>query len=160
MAIMIRYAKTADLDAVLDLWWQLYKFHLDEFNSGRTCFELAPDAHEKLKSYYLEKVLPHHKVLVAEDKGKLIGYCEFEPIIRLPIFKESRGMKISGLYIIPAYRKKGVGKRLLKEVDVVRKLAQLKRVEVEAHIKNEDAISFYSSFGFKKRMMQMVRYWR
>ncbi|MDD5172483.1 MAG: GNAT family N-acetyltransferase, partial [Candidatus ainarchaeum sp.] len=114
MAIRIRYAKVTDLDAVLDLWWQLYRFHLEGFNSGKACLELAPDAREKLRAHYLEKVLPHYKVLVAEDKGRLVGYCEFGPFIHPPIFKEPRGIMISGLYVLPAYRKKGVGKRLLK----------------------------------------------
>lgn len=67
-------------------------------------------------------------------------------------------MKIWALYVVPSHRRIGIGKKLLAEVDEVKKLAQLEAIELESHVKNADAISFYSSLGFQKRMVQMVRY--
>jgi len=156
MAVKIRYAKTPDLDAVLDLWWELHHFHIKDLKLGMT-FEYAPDAAEKLRKHYLESLLPQNRVVVADDNGKLVGFCEFGAFSRPPIYKDPKILKVWALYVVPAYRSKGIGKKLLKEVDAVRKLAQMKELEISAHVKNENAIAFYSSLGFQKRMVDMVK---
>ncbi|NYZ74433.1 GNAT family N-acetyltransferase [Candidatus Micrarchaeota archaeon] len=97
---------------------------------------------------------------MAEDNRKAVGFCEFGPFSLAPVYKDQKTIMVWCLYVVPGYRNKGIGKRLLKEVDTVRKLAKLKTMRIDAHVDNAGAISLYSSLGFKKHMMQMVRCWR
>ncbi len=156
MAVRTRYATVEDLDTVLDMWWQLHRFHNEELDpKGRNPY--VADATDKLREHYLKDVLPKRKVLIAEDGGKAVGFCEFGTFVRPPIYQERICIDLRCLYVVPAYRRKAVGRKLLNDVDTVRRLAHLKKIDVRVHINNKDAMAFYSSLGFRKRMVEMSR---
>lgn len=156
MTVNVRHGRETDLDALLGLWWELHQFHVKDLKAKKD-FIYVPDVMERIRKHYTEKVIPKKLLLVAEDNGKLVGFCEFGGGSKPPIYKYPQALEIFCLYVRPSHRRKGIGKALLKELDVIKKLTKVKDVTVSAHVNNTDAISFYSSLGFRKRMMQMVK---
>ncbi len=80
--------------------------------------------------------------LVAEDDGKICGFG-------MACLISERVGRILVLYVAPRYRRRGIGKALLKEM--LRRLSchyHVKEVVLEVRKSNVAAINLYKSFGF------------
>ena len=81
-----------------------------------------------------------HSVLL-EDGGQVCGYaCQFV------IFEDA---EILNLAVSPAYRRKGLGRELLKELESYAKEKQAERTLLEVREGNLPARSLYEAWGFK-----------
>lgn len=55
---------------------------------------------------------PHHQLLVAEDAGRIVGWCRLFPLAGC---SEENGKIDVGIGLLPQYRGLGLGKRLLHQ---------------------------------------------
>ena len=72
---------------------------------------------------------------------QIIGICVFQKIFC--------NAELTYLSIHPTYKRKGLGKKLLKEIFKQCESFALEKIHLEVSDKNLDAINFYRSFGFK-----------
>ena len=79
--------------------------------------------------------------MVAEDKGKILGYAIGE-------VQKDCG-KIISIAVYPIYRKKGIGKELANFLIEYFKKKNLKKISLQVRKNNLAAISFYKNLGFQ-----------
>ncbi len=75
-------------------------------------------------------------------EAELVAYCSF--------YKLSDTAEILNIAVHPAWREKGVAKKLLGLVLHIYKKLQVKSVILEVRITNEPARRLYAGFGFKQ----------
>jgi GNAT superfamily N-acetyltransferase len=88
---------------------------------------------------------PFAEVLLAEEKGEVVGYALFFPIYST--FKAQPGIYLEDLFVEPEHRGKGHGKALLVELARLAVERGCGRVEWAVLNWNEPAIQFYRSLG-------------
>jgi N-acetylglutamate synthase-like GNAT family acetyltransferase len=121
----IRKAKESDKEEVIKLVRKLY---------GRS----APRMVEKRKrDFYREK----RKILVVEVNGKVIAYLAY--------YFDQYSLKVSDLYVLLKYRKKGIAIKLLKKAENLKKTHKKKYLRVDVRKKDKPAARLYEKFGFE-----------
>jgi putative acetyltransferase len=77
--------------------------------------------------------LPHHDFMVAVDgNNRVIGFLRLD------------GDEIESLFIAPAFRKQGLGRRFVAEAAL-----RAETLEVEVNLQNRQAVGFYEAMGFR-----------
>jgi len=88
---------------------------------------------------------PHHILLVAEDRGQVVGWCRLFP-------QDGCGRAATeaelGIGLLPAYRGRGWGKALLHEVLGRAPSAGLHRIVLKTRVDNLRAIRLFTHYGF------------
>ena len=72
---------------------------------------------------------------------QIIGICVFQKILC--------DAELTYLSIHPTFRRRGLGKKLLKEIFKQCEGFAIEKIHLEVSDKNLDAINFYQSFGFE-----------
>lgn len=141
MDILVRRTKKSDLKPVFDL--------LNALNNHRLDFQIFQKSYKtrvKIKGNYYLCALVDKKiigVLIAEDSAKL---CRQKPSIF-----------IDYLYVDEAYRKSGVGQKLIEYLVASARNDGIKLIEVTSTLKNQGAHKFYEKTGFLKRSYKFRR---
>jgi len=73
--------------------------------------------------------------------GEMVGVCVFQKIFC--------HAELTYLSIQPTFKRKGLGKKLLKEILKQCKILSIEKILLEVSENNLAAINFYHSFGFK-----------
>lgn len=101
--------------------------------------------------------------LLVEDKRKVVGYIlgEIKKIsVNWPSYYLKKNDKygiIDSLYIIKDYRKKNIGKKLIKKLVKEFKKNNVRAVTLWVSSKNVwSLVNFYKRFGFEERYIEMV----
>lgn len=99
--------------------------------------------------YYMKSLMdPEKLVLIAEDdQKKPLGYVIASSVNKWRYRKLKTG-ELENMYVVPQWRRKGVGKALVDELKQWMKKKGIDRIYVSAFAKNEDAIHFYDRCGF------------
>jgi RimJ/RimL family protein N-acetyltransferase len=84
---------------------------------------------------------PH---LVALDDDRVIGWCDIRP----HAFEGFRHCGELGMGLLPGYRGRGLGRRLVEDVLQRSWTFGLSRIELEAYASNVAGIALYQSTGF------------
>lgn len=92
---------------------------------------------------------PWLTVLVAEDKGTVIGYAALCPLMQLQF--GARGMDMHHLFVEPAHRGRGVGQALVAACRTAATQARCRYLSVGTHPDNHAAQAFYERQGFQRR---------
>jgi ribosomal protein S18 acetylase RimI-like enzyme len=112
-------------------------------------FDFLPNLPELWIKFFETHVRSRTKLaLVAEHKGKLIGYLLGGIQKRPPIFKIREQGFVSDLAVTASKRNKGIGTRLMKEFDRWAKKKGLKLITLNVFPKNEPGIKFYKKRGY------------
>jgi diamine N-acetyltransferase len=98
---------------------------------------------------YFTKVLnnPNAMCLIAEEKGKPVGYLTAAP--KEMDWRMSKYLEIESMVVIPQHRSKGVGTLLLEKCLEMAKAKGYQKVYVTSYFDNIKAIEFYKRNGFK-----------
>ena len=141
--ITIRRLEEGDADA----WWHL---RLRSLEKEPTAFGKSPEEHlETPMDVYQERfrnLSDENFTLGAYHGEELIGMMTF---IRNTTAKERHKGGIYGVYIDPAYRGEGVGKRLLSGIiEVVRRDPSIEQIGLVVAASQEPARRLYRSAGF------------
>jgi len=148
MEINIRKAALAD---ALILTKMIKDFNRLEEEIEPTFKELDNKKINDLKKDIKRGIVGKHGefILVAEGK-KIVGFIFCETKKRPTIFKIKEIGFVKDLYIVPTHRKKGLGKRLVKEAEKRFKKKKLKYVGLTSLISNKNALKAYDKMGFKE----------
>ncbi len=112
MEIKIRELEEKDLNEATNLISRLKRFNAEH----DTLFSLNENLEDIVKKYLKESIsLKERDALVAEDNGKIVGIIMVEIIDRL-FYKPKNEARITEIYILPEYRKKGLGGKLINEI--------------------------------------------
>lgn len=107
----------------------------------------------------LKKNLKSKKVIlfIALDKGKAVGFIggEIEKAYTFWRFKEAG--YLFQLYVIPSYRRRGVGKELTKTILNWFKKRKIKWIKLHVYANNPRAHSLYKKLGFKDFMIELKK---
>jgi GNAT superfamily N-acetyltransferase len=87
---------------------------------------------------------PYYECLIAEEDGQPAGFALF-----FPIYSTWQGPSIhlEDLFVLPAFRGKGIGKALLKQVAGIAAKRGCARLQWDVLDWNQPAIDFYHSIG-------------
>ncbi len=80
------------------------------------------------------------KFWVAKDGATVVGYCSAE--------RSEECNKIRSLYVLPNFHGQGIGTRLIEQA--LQYSDKTKPTKLTVAVYNDNAISFYEKFGFKK----------
>ena len=95
------------------------------------------------------------EVLVAEDKGEIVGsgYGQIRP--RKEFFKQTHLGYIGFMYVKPTHRGQGVSQLILGVLCDWFKIHDIEEVRLTVYEKNPRAIRAYEKSGFKKHLIEM-----
>jgi ribosomal protein S18 acetylase RimI-like enzyme len=85
------------------------------------------------------------ELLVAEQDGKILGFCSFSPIYPGPGLRP--GIFLKELYVSGASRGQGVGRSLMRELALFARQRGLSRIDWTADAQNDRLLSFYDEIG-------------
>ncbi len=152
--IEIRPAKIKDAPQIADLCMEMLRCHepYSELQGVRK------DARKRCEDYF-RKVprISKKKIYVAEDEGKLIGYCLGEIRRRPPIYTLREMAFVSDLAVTLRYQRKGLGEELMEKMFEWFKEKGLTYVDLHVAAQNEPAIAFYKKHMFQDTWRQMYR---
>lgn len=88
----------------------------------------------------------HNFIFVATDNNKIIGFITFSirDVVRYP----KPIAELDELFVSENYRKHGVGKLLMNEVEKKAKELDCYRLYIESHYDHKTAHKFYESLGY------------
>jgi ribosomal protein S18 acetylase RimI-like enzyme len=148
-SIHLRPAREGDLAAIVPLLLRLKRLN-EEFDP---LLKVRDDAEGQAKEVVRTQLAdPKAVVLVAEgsgaDREKVVGFVR--AVVReRPFYTPEREGVIVDIYLLPLYRRKGVGEVLLSEVSNALKAKGAGVVTAEFPAQNEIAVRFYAKRGFR-----------
>ena len=111
MDFVIRPATSSDVPIVTKLQQEFIDEHQKLYDS--TFYALQPDAAQEWSSWALKKLQNNELGLfVALENDTIIGYISGYSETRAPIYKLRTIGYVSNMYVLPAFRGKGVGSKL------------------------------------------------
>ncbi|MGA2450149.1 MAG: GNAT family N-acetyltransferase [Polyangiaceae bacterium] len=136
---MIRPGRPADASTLAELIRELARYeHLEH--------EVAATA-DAVQQRLFET--PHHpEVLVAEEEGKVVGYAVY--FENFSTFLMRPGIFLEDVFVLPAHRRKGLGRALLSAVARIAVDRGCGRFEWMALDWNTPADEFYRSHGAER----------
>ncbi|MEA5582021.1 GNAT family N-acetyltransferase [Nodularia harveyana UHCC-0300] len=134
--LILRFAEPADSEALFDLIKGLAEYEkLSHAVTGN-----ALDLHEHLfgSPKYVEAIL-------AEYAGQAVGFALF--FSNYSTFLTKPGIYLEDLFVLPEYRRQGIGKALLSKLAQIAVERNCGRLEWSVLDWNESAQAFYRSMG-------------
>jgi RimJ/RimL family protein N-acetyltransferase len=99
---------------------------------------------ESMRGFVADIIRKGHPQFVAVSEGEVVGWCDALPKAR-PIHAH---VGVVGMGLLPAFRGRGMGRRLLgKTLEAARALG-LSRIELTVREDNAGAIALYQRIGF------------
>jgi ribosomal protein S18 acetylase RimI-like enzyme len=147
--IRLRPAREADVASIVPLLLRLKRLN-EEFDP---LLKVRDDAEAQAREIVrLQVADPKAVVLVAEgsgaDRDKVVGFVR--AVVReRPFYAPEFEGVIVDIYLLPLYRRRGVGEYLLAEVSAGLKAKGAGVVTAEFPAQNEIAVRFYLKRGFR-----------
>ncbi len=142
--VVFRKAEPRDIASLIDLNIRLKRLN-EEFDP---LLRVRGDIAEISRKYFENAINSSDSlVAVAEDGGRVVGFIKAD--IRERLFYEPRiEGNIVEFYLLPEYRRKGIGARLLDyAVKLLKEKAEI--ITAEFPSLNEIAVEFYTRRGFR-----------
>jgi ribosomal protein S18 acetylase RimI-like enzyme len=152
--VNIRKADEDDLLKTAGLWRDFMRYN-GEFNDS---FRTGRKSTEIFSQEMLEKIKESDcRLAVADIDGELIGFC-YSYISQKPrYFKLSKFGFIGDLYVVPEYRRGGIGRALVKDALDFFAGKRIKQIELLVAVKNTGTIKFWESLGFDHLLTWMYK---
>jgi ribosomal protein S18 acetylase RimI-like enzyme len=147
--IVLRPATASDIPAVVPLLVRLKRLN-EEFDP---LLRVRPDVEARAAEVLKRDVASSEAlVLAAEgqgaDAGKIVGVVR--ALVReRPFYTPEREGVIVDIYLLPLYRRHGVGEYLLEETAARLKAKGAGIVTADFPVRNEIAVRFYAKRGFR-----------
>lgn len=127
------------LSDIEPLWCELNSHHHERSKNFKGHFSTFTFAERAEKLLEMDTL----RIFAARDNSELVGYC---------IASSNNGAgEIDSLYIKPEFRGESVGLLLTKSAMSWLSGLDCNQISIYVAEGNEEAISFYEKFGFKKR---------
>jgi diamine N-acetyltransferase len=155
-AVTIRAARPTDFEALVDLDVASAEHHrVVDPRRYR-----VPD--RRAIAAFLRRRLdePSSEVLVAEVDGAVVGRLDFG-LVEAPdegsILAPIPTLDI-GLSVLPAWRRHGIGRRLMAAAEATARTRGIHRIMLDMHADNESALALYRSLGYREYGLVMDRW--
>jgi ribosomal protein S18 acetylase RimI-like enzyme len=147
--IHLRPAREADIAAIVPLLLRLKRLN-EEFDP---LLKVRDDAEGQARQVLRQQIAdPKAVVLAAEgigpDIGKVVGFVR-AAVRERPFYAPEFEGVILDIYLLPLYRRRGVGEFLLRETSAALKAKGAGIVTAEFPAQNEIAGRFYAKRGFR-----------
>jgi ribosomal protein S18 acetylase RimI-like enzyme len=106
-------------------------------------FEAPP--FDQVQAFVSGNVKAGYPQLVAEDGGRIAGWCDV-----IPGDAGATHVGRLGMGVLKEYRRQGLGRRLIEATIEKAILSGLEKIELAVHASNEPAIALYRSLGFEE----------
>lgn len=151
----IRLARKEDCEKITkELWvpFMEYCSKLDDFSEVEKRAEQIFYTH--LRDFITHK---ENAILIAEENGKLIGYAKITKTKRPPVYKKKEMGEITDLFVLPEYRKKRVGLKLVKASENWFRKRNLKLAWIKVHATNELGTLFWEKNNYTNYMIEKIK---
>lgn len=150
---MIRKATIKDMHTIIDLWEEMMNFHIERSE----LYQIKPNA-RSIYTDYLKNVIrnPDYDTLVFESENKVVGYLIATESSDPPVFEGRAGL-ILELSVTKEHRNKGIGEKLLAEIEKKFESKDIKRIECMVSHFNEISKAFWSKNGYKPYNIMCVK---
>jgi ribosomal protein S18 acetylase RimI-like enzyme len=147
--IHLRPATAKDVPALVPLLIRLKRLN-EEFDP---LLKVRSDADARAEEVLRRDIADSNAVVLAAegvgaDKDKVVGVVRAH-LRERPFYSPEREGVILDIYLLPIYRRKGVGEFLLREVTAKLKEKGAGVVTAEFPTQNEIAVRFYAKRGFR-----------
>jgi len=149
MKMIIREATSKDLKYVAKL-----NFELDKYEKRWYPY---PNLNLKNSEKWLKKSFPGKKIFVAIDNKKIVGYSFGWIETRFYHNKVKKYVYCSDLFVLKEYRRKGIGKKLIKKFEDFCRKKGLEYLQLSTNFKNKIGKKIYPSIGFKECEIMYVK---
>lgn len=136
MSLVLRFAEPADIPAIFDLIQALAEY--EKLSHAVTGSPQALKEHLFGSPKYAE-------VILAELAGQTVGFALF--LHNYSTFLTKPGIYLEDLFVLPAYRRQGIGKALLNKLAQIAVERDCGRLEWSVLDWNEPALAFYRRMG-------------
>ena len=145
-SLTIRRAASPDVERIVELGLLLQE-HVEESNPF--VWRITEEG-KKLIKQKVEADLANSNVLVliAEADGEMIGYVQGEVMSRSDHVPGTVG-QVSLMYVVKQFRRRGVGRRLIKELCKFFNSDKAEDLTVRYVIGNKEAEGFWRKLGFE-----------
>lgn len=143
----------------------IYEFQIDHFEKFGDYYQIIPNAKIKIKELLADLFNKKTGQINKRDFNMFIAYSNNTPagyiFLRIdkniPIYTTKKYGYISGLYVNPKFRKKGVASSLLLTAEKWFKQKKVLQIELKANVGNDAGISFWKKNGFHNQQILMVK---
>jgi ribosomal protein S18 acetylase RimI-like enzyme len=141
-----RESDPGDLDAIGNLWQEFMDFH----RKREAHFSRSMDGHERFKEFLTGHIASETScVLVAQQNGKVVGYCLAMLAKYPPVFEKRDYGTVFDLAVTERSRRSGIGEKMYATVQAWFSERGVQRVEVRVAVSNETSTAFWRKMGFK-----------
>ena len=119
-----------------------------------------PESDDFADSFFKEMLAdPVVRIFIAEQNGKAVGYifCKLIERPETPFTFAMRSLHVDQICVRPTARGAGIGRALLREVEMLAMQLNVQRVQLDSWAFNTGAHAFFERLGFQKFMF---RFWR
>jgi ribosomal protein S18 acetylase RimI-like enzyme len=155
--LTIRRAASSDVEKIVELGL-LFQEHAERSNPS--IWRITEEG-KKLIKQKVETDLTDSNVVVllAEVGGEIIGYVRGEVTSRIDHMPRTVG-QVSLMYVLKQFRRRGVGRRLMKELCKFFNSNKAENLTVRYILGNKEAESFWRKLGFESIIMTSSTYLR
>lgn len=156
MALTVRTARFADIDAVMALLKELDEAHVDLEPKLLQRFKGEARPREWLELRFADS---SEACMVAELDGSVAGFvwCKSQIPPALPAFIQEPLLVIGDLIVRAPLRGRGLGRALLEAALSWGRARGLKRAQLTVFERNEGARSFYADLEFRPLSVVLMR---
>jgi len=151
---MIRLATKEDTQRIGEMWLEMVNHH-------RQFDAIMFNASEKGAEFYQQNIAnrlndPNTRVLIAEEDGQVVGYVlGMIADIMAEVFMPVRSGFLADIYVMPEYRRQGIGKDLVERLILWFQSKDIKYYEWHVAQKNQNAVKFWQAMGGEITMLRM-----
>lgn len=139
--IIVRPASWRDAAAVEGLWCRL----LEEQAALEPRFAPADDARRRWRNDFMLWVRDRiYCIYVADREGELIGFISAHQWSPPPIYRQELEVYIDELYVLPNYRRLGIGSRLVAAVRAWAAQLGAQRLRLGVLAANQEGLRFWT----------------
>ena len=143
--VIIRKAVAEDVPSIVELWKELMDFHKERDR----IFSRSATGHEGFADFITGHISKETSCLFVAEAGEgIVGYCLALIEKYPPVLEVEEYCLIQDLAVAEKYRRRGIGKRFLKEAQSWYREKGIHRVEARVSKFNQAAGEFWSEMGF------------
>ncbi|GAB4475164.1 MAG: ribosomal protein S18-alanine N-acetyltransferase [Anaerolineae bacterium] len=156
MALKIRRGGHTDYDAVEAISREVAAFH----TASRPDVFRVPQGPTLPLPYFIELIDDHRAAFfVAEVDGRIVGYviAYLREVVENPVRVPERYVKVDTLAISAPYRRRGLGRRLMRRVHAWAARHGAVRSSLSVWAFNEGARTLYEGLGYRVDYLRMSK---